>query len=88
MRRNPDDRPKRRIAMGRAAIEIAGIIFLFYSNLLMGEFNHGNGHGKTLRFALRDIVTRKNLEIALVSSCLGFAVFEYFRKRLDEAERR
>jgi hypothetical protein len=82
-----DKRSKRRIAVWRAAIEISGIIFLFYSNLLMGEFNHGNGHGKTLMFALRDIVTRKNLAIALVSSCLGFAVFEYFRKRLDQAER-
>jgi hypothetical protein len=31
----------------RACIEIAFIIFLFYSNLLMGEFTVGNGKGKT-----------------------------------------
>ena len=32
----------------RAVIEMAFIIFLFYSNLLMGEFTVINGQGKTL----------------------------------------
>ncbi len=82
-----DERSKRRIAVGRAAIEITGIIFLFYSNLLMGEFNRRNGHGKTLMTALWDTVTPKNLAIAVVSACVGYAVFGYFRKRLNEAER-
>ncbi len=35
----------------RAVIEIAFIVFLFYSNLLMGEFTHANGQGKTLGMA-------------------------------------
>jgi hypothetical protein len=66
----------------RAAIEIAFIIFLFYSNLLMGEFNHAAGRGKTLAFALRDIFTAANLAIAILAAILGYIVFEYLRKKL------
>ncbi len=36
----------------RAVVEVAFIVFLFYSNLLMGEFTRVNGQGKTLAFAL------------------------------------
>jgi hypothetical protein len=36
---------------------VAFIVFLFYSNLLTGEFTGVNGQGKTLTFALHDIVT-------------------------------
>ena len=40
----------------RALIETGFIIFLFYSNLLMGEFNKtGNGQKKSLIWVLRDI---------------------------------
>ena len=38
---------KRWILFWRAVVEIAGIVFLFYSNLLMGEFNGRAGVGKT-----------------------------------------
>jgi len=66
----------------RAAIEIAFIVFLFYSNLLMGEFTVTNGHGKSLAFALDDILTGTNFIIATISALIGYVVFEYLRKRL------
>ena len=66
----------------RAIIEIAFIIFLFYSNLLMGEFTVSNGAGKTLAFALADIFTPANFAIALLSALVGYLVFEYLRKKL------
>jgi len=65
----------------RAVIEIAFIIFLFYSNLLMGEYTVSRGNGKTLAIALNDIVTGKNLAIAVVSALIGYVAFEYLRKR-------
>ena len=66
----------------RAVIEVAFIVFLFYSNLLMGEFTHANGPGKTLANALYDIFTVTNFVIAMISAGIGYAVFEYLRKRL------
>jgi hypothetical protein len=65
----------------RAVIEIAFIVFLFYSNLLMGEFNASSGRGKTLTSALHDILTAKNFTIAICSALIGYIVFEYLRKR-------
>ena len=66
----------------RACIEVAFIIFLFYSNLLMGEFTVGNGKGKTWGCALADIITPRNFGIALLCATLGFVVFERLRKKL------
>jgi hypothetical protein len=66
----------------RAIVEVGFIIFLFYSNLLMGEFTRANGRGKTLVFAVRDIFTAANFMIAAVSGLIGYVVFEYLRKRL------
>ena len=81
MQRNPGNR--RRLApLWRAVIEVAFILFLFYSNLLMGEFTVSRGHGKTLAFALHDIFTTTNFLIALICSLTGYAVFEYLRKKL------
>ena len=75
--------PQRRIApVWRGLVEIAFIIFLFYSNLLMGEFNHAAGRGKTLALALQDIFTGTNLVIALCSAAIGYGVFEFLRKQL------
>jgi hypothetical protein len=75
-----DSRPLARIR--RALIEVAFIVFLFYSNLLMGEFTRANGQGKTLAFALRDILTVTNFSIAMVAALIGYVVFEYLRKKL------
>jgi hypothetical protein len=66
----------------RAVIEILFIVFLFYSNLLMGEFTVANGRGKHLSHALRDIFTGTNFAIAIVSAFIGFVVFEQLRRRL------
>jgi hypothetical protein len=66
----------------RAVIEITFIVFLFYSNLLMGEFTRSNGDGKTLSYALHDILTVTNFMIAILSAMIGYAVFETLRKKL------
>jgi hypothetical protein len=66
----------------RACVEIAFIVFLFYSNLLTGEFTVRSGAGKTWESAFADILTGKNLAIALVSAAIGFVCFESLRKRL------
>ncbi|MGA9670174.1 MAG: hypothetical protein WBQ94_13255 [Terracidiphilus sp.] len=65
----------------RAVIEIAFIVFLFYSNLLMGEFTVANGRGKTLAVAFNDIFTITNFVIATISALIGYLVFEYLRKK-------
>ena len=65
----------------RAVIEVAFIIFLFYSNLLMGEYNRANGQGKTFTVALHNIFTIANLAIAIIAATIGYIVFEYLRRR-------
>ena len=79
----PSGPPNRRgIPVLRAVIEIAFIVFLFYSNLLMGEFTVANGRGKTLAAALADIFTATNFLIAILSALIGYLVFEFLRKKL------
>lgn len=68
-------------AIVRAMVEIGFIIFLFYSNLLMGEFNASNQQGKTLAMAVRDIFTVKNFVIANLSAFVGYVVVEALRKK-------
>ena len=65
----------------RAVVEVAFIIFLFYSNLLMGEFNRVNGPGKTFAVALTDIFTIKNFAIAIIAASIGYVIFEYLRRK-------
>jgi hypothetical protein len=80
MSRAPKDR--RRLApLWRAVIEVAFIVFLFYANLLMGDFT-STKHIKSLAFALRDIITPANFTIAILSALIGYVVFEYLRKKL------
>ena len=78
---SPETRVRSTILL-RAVIEITFIIFLFYSNLLMGEFNASNRPGKTLAIALHDIFTPANFAIAMVAATIGYIVFEYLRKKL------
>ena len=66
----------------RVLVEVAFIIFLFYSNLLMGEFTRRNAPGNTLSQALLNIFTPTNLVIAVISASIGYIAFEYLRKRL------
>jgi hypothetical protein len=75
----------KRVRLGpiwRAVIETGFIIFLFYSNLLMGEFTRSNGVGKSLAAALVDIFTVPNFAIAITSALIGYVVVEFLRKRL------
>jgi hypothetical protein len=74
--------PRKLTPVWRAMIEVAFIIFLFYSNLLMGEFTQTNSHGKTLAFAIKDVFTIANFTIAVISGMIGYVVFEYLRKKL------
>lgn len=71
-----------RTSIWRAIIEIAFIVFLFYSNLLMGEFTVANGRGKTLAVALADIFTTTNSLIAILSALIGYLIFEFLRRKL------
>lgn len=67
----------------RATIEIGFIVFLFYSNLLMGEFEHsGMGTRKGFLWAISDIFTFSNLEIAAVASIIGYILVEFLRTKL------
>jgi hypothetical protein len=66
----------------RAMIEMAFIIFLFYSNLLMGEFERsGMGHQRGLAWAIRDVFTASNFAIATAAALAGYVLFESLRKR-------
>jgi hypothetical protein len=72
-----------RKAAFRAIVEVAFIIFLFYSNLLMGEFmRSGAGRVHGLAWAVRDIFTVENFIIAAIAALIGYVVFESLRNRL------
>ena len=68
----------------RALAEIVFIIFLFYTNLLMGEFTHARSvpHSVTLLAGLADIFTPTNAIIGLIGAIIGYFCIEGFRKRL------
>ncbi len=69
--------------IGRAITEIGFIVFLFYSNLLMGEYTHSSpARARGLLFALHDIFTMKNFVIALIAAVIGYVVVESLRERL------
>ncbi len=66
----------------RVCIEVAFIAFLFYCNLLMGEFTRANGVDKSFIVALQDIFTVTNFCIAIISGLVGYVFFEYLRAKL------
>jgi hypothetical protein len=66
----------------RAVIEIGFITFLFYSNLLMGEFERsGMGRARGLAWAIGDVFTAANFAIAMIAALIGYVLFEFLRKR-------
>jgi len=77
--RRPESR--RLALLWRGVIETGFIIFLFYSNLLMGEFTRASGAGKSLAAALWDVATPTNFGIAVVCALVGYAVVEFLRSR-------
>ena len=69
--------------VARAVTEAGFIIFLFYSNLLMGEFTHsGMGRQRGLAWAIADIFTVANFEIAAIAALIGYVLVEAIRNRL------
>jgi hypothetical protein len=66
----------------RAVIEVCFIIFLFYSNLLMGEYERsGMGMRLGLAWAVADVFTGVNFGIAAVAALLGYLLFEFLRRK-------
>ncbi|MGD0281958.1 MAG: hypothetical protein ABSB95_06310 [Dissulfurispiraceae bacterium] len=79
----PKPKDNKKLApVSRAVVETGFIIFLFYSNLLMGEFTNTNGQGKSLVFAVKDIFTPTNFAIAIITALIGYVVFECLRRKL------
>jgi hypothetical protein len=68
--------------ISRAVIEVGFIVFLFYSNLLMGEFERsGMGQKRGLAWAIEDVFTAANFEIAMIAGLIGYILFEFLRKK-------
>ena len=66
----------------RAVIEVAFIVFLFYANLLMGEFERsGMARQRGIGWAIQDVFTVANFEIALVAAFIGYVLFEFLRRK-------
>jgi hypothetical protein len=66
----------------RVVIEVGFIIFLFYSNLLMGEFERsGMGQKRSVAWAIADVFTAANFEIATIAALIGYILFEFLRKK-------
>jgi len=74
--------PRKLAPVLRALIETGFIVFLYYSNLLMGEYE-GSGQGRIrgLSWALGDILTGANFAIAIATGLVGYIIFEFLRKR-------
>ena len=59
-------------------IEVGFVVFLFYSNLLMGEFERsGKGRELGLAWAIVDILTPTNFGIAITAELIGYVVFDF-----------
>ncbi len=66
----------------RGVMEMALIIFLVYSNLLMGKFERsGMGSKRGLAWAIGDVLTAANFEIAIVIAVIGYVYLEFLRKK-------
>ena len=71
---------KKTNSIWEAILEVAFIVFLFYSNLLMGIYNRsGEGQTKGFLWAIREVVTIPNFIIAIISAIVGHFFFDYLR---------
>jgi len=67
----------------RSVVEAGFIVFLFYSNLLMGEFERsGMGRRRGFAWAVGDIVTGSNFAIAIIAAVAGYFFFDFLRNKL------
>ena len=63
-------------------IEVGFIVFLFYSNLLMGEFERsGKGREMGLAWSIADVLTPANFAIAITAGLSGYVVLEFLRSK-------
>jgi hypothetical protein len=66
----------------RAVIEAGFIVFLFYSNLLMGKFERsGMGQERGLAWAIGEVFTAANFAIAMIAALIGYVLVEFLRKK-------
>jgi len=66
----------------RALIEIGFIVFLFYANLLMGEYERsGIGQKNGFMAVLVDVFTVTNAGIAIAAALVGYVIFEFLRRK-------
>jgi hypothetical protein len=78
-----DKLKKKRTHLLSMLLEMSFIIFLFYANLLMGEFERsGSGAAKGLQWALHDIFTTRSIFIAILAAFIGHFIFDFFRNKL------
>ena len=78
-----EQNPKKLTPILRAVLEVSFIVFLFYSNLLMGEFTHsGLGQYNGILWAIKDIFTETNFMIGIIFGLIGHLAFEFFSNRL------
>ena len=70
----------------RAIAEIGFIVFLFYTNLVMGEYTraHKAQNPLPLLSAMWDVFTITNAIIALVAALVGYVVIEIIRTYLSD----
>jgi hypothetical protein len=69
-------------AIWRAVTEVGFIVFLFYSNLLMGEFTRsGKGQEMGLVWSIADIATPANFAIAIAAGLIGYVAIEFLRRK-------
>ncbi len=73
--------PRKLTSIWRAIVEVGIVVFLLYSTLLMREFIHASGQGKSLLFAIKEIFTLASLAVAIISGVIGYVIWEYLRKR-------
>ena len=67
----------------KGAVEVAFITFLFYCNLLMGEFERSAaGQKRGLWWAIKDVLTPINFAIAIASALMAYVFFEFLRKKI------
>lgn len=61
-------------------------MFLFYTNLLMGEYTraHAAQHPEPFLSALHDVFTMINAAIALLAAFVGYLVIETIRTYLSD----
>ena len=66
----------------RAGIEVGFIVFLFYANLLMGEFERsGAARQRGMVWAVEDVFTAANFSIALTAGLIGYGLVEFLRRK-------